>query len=201
MDIKSIIARLVKGEAVTDEEKLALAAYDPDSVAAAARRKAEEAANAYKTQQDELAKKLEEANSAKMTDKQRWEQHLAQLTASMEQMRQEKAKADAEIRAANRRQALNELRQREGIGFVNGVNPRLAQSAWESAFDGVDDFASPEVALRINTFRAENSALISDNTGQGTGMQGRPIGVKPGAPQSDADRQDKLQMMIKSIKL
>ena len=109
MNIKDILAKLAKGEELTDAEKAFLKTYDPDKekndAAAAARRKAEEEAAALKAENAELKKKADEAKKAEdeakksqMTADQKRDAEFAELKAKIEGL--EKAKTDAEQKAA-----------------------------------------------------------------------------------------------------
>jgi len=205
MTIKELLAKMLKGEALTDEEKKLVQEWDPDATAAAARRKAEadakkladklaelEAANA------ELAKKAAEAGSAGKTEAEKLVKQVETLTKQVEQITLAKADADAKAAQLAREQRIGQLRAKHGVKFVDGVDPALVEGAFARAFDGLDSFDDEaDVRTRVESFKKANKALIADS-GHGTGapagdVRPKGLGGKPVEEMSAQERQEDLR--------
>ncbi len=176
MQIKDILAKVTKGETLTDEEKQALAGFDPDAVvnsaAAAARKKAEsDAAKAAQEAADLKAKldaamaKLTEAEGKGKTDLQKLQEQVATLSRQVETANAEKAKLV-------RQQKLDDVIRSSGLQFVKEVDGSIMRSALVKEFEGLPDDAladAEKVTPILNTFRARNKAVILDTSGHGAG--------------------------------
>lgn len=176
MNLKDILAKVAKGEALTDAEKAFLAGYDPqkdlDAAAAAARKKAE--ADALKASQDlattqqqlkDAQTKLEEAGNKGKTDLQKLQEQVATLTQQVTAASAEKAKLI-------RQQKLDDVIRGSGVQFVKEVDGGIMRNALVNEFAGLtdDDLANAEkVKPVLETFRARNKAVILDASGHGAG--------------------------------
>lgn len=181
MNVKDLLAKIAKGEALTDEEKTFLAGYDPDKVAnstaAAARKSAEaklkekeaalqqlqadidalraeseEKANANKPELEKLAHELEKSRKA-----------LADSQAAL-------AKLDQEKRQILRNGKIGKILG--GLKFVDGIDFDIPRLGLEKALAEVkdedldtDDLVKPIV----EAFKAKNKALLADQSGHGGG--------------------------------
>lgn len=181
MDIKAILAKVRKGEALTDEEKAALEAYDPDkasnTAAAAARKEAEKQRDALKAQLAELEGKLEEAGNAGKTEVEQLKLQVAKLTKSVDESKAALTKAESEKRGLIRGSKLDRIMS--GMKFVDGLDVSLPRLALEQALANLkDEELDSEDAVKpiVEAFTTKNKALILDQSGGGAGT-----GAKDGA--------------------
>ena len=189
MKLKDILAKVLKGEALTEEEKTFLAAQDPDKntndAAAAARRKAEEERDRIKTDLEtklaELTAKLAEGDGKGKTELQKamaelekLQKQVGEVTKSLEGERSEKSKL---IRA----QKIEELARASGIRFIDAVDSKIMTRALAAQFDelAVEDLADvAKVKPILDTFRQLNKGVLLDASGNGSGT---PPGRLPNA--------------------
>lgn len=186
MKITELTAKLLKGEALTEDEKKFLGEFDPDKAvneaAAAARRKAEADAKkltdeleALKSEKAKAAEEAEKERQKGMTEAQKLAAQIAQLTKSVEDISKAKAESDKQAAALARKQKIAQIREANKIAFVDGVDPELAGGAFAAAFDGLDTLDDEAaVKQRLSAFQAKNKALIFDASGHGAGQDGRP---------------------------
>ena len=173
--MKDLIEKLLKGETLTADERAKLEGYDPDravnDAAAAARKKAEGERDAARTELEALKKSAEEGKKGSQTETQK-------LLARIEKLEKEKADADAKSAALERATAIEAIRAKSGIKFVDGIDPDLLKGIFSKQFDGIDDLAD-EAAVndRLKSFREANKGLILSEQGGGTGRTGQPAGV------------------------
>ncbi len=178
MQIKDLIAKAIAGE-LDDEGKQTLAAFDPDALAAASRRKAEETATTLKAQIEALTGQLKAKETETLSASELMERRIADLTGKVEQLATAKAEAEKAVKAAHRRDALSKVRASHGINFVKSVDPDIAESAWERAFSDIEDpLNAPDTKSRVEDFKARNAALILDASGMGSGKRETPSPTK-----------------------
>jgi colicin import membrane protein len=181
MSIKEILAKVAKGEALTDEEKTALAAYDPDKAlndaAAAARRKAEQDAVEAKTKLKELqdaaeaAKKAtEDANKATQTEAQKREAEFKALQAQVTALTEAKKAAEAKNAATERSQAIREKAKAAGIALApKTVSEKLFNQMLEAHLSGIEATDDDKLTAALESFKGENPGIIAA-PGSGSGM-------------------------------
>ncbi len=178
MTIKELIQKAVEGQ-LDDEGKATLAAFDPDSLAANARRKAEEQAGTLKQQVEQLTQQLQTKEGEKLSETEQLSRRIADLSTKIEQVQAEKAAADKAVQAAARRDLLGKARAAHGITFVKGVDPDIAEAAWERTFQDIDDpLTAPEAKTRVEEFKKRNAALVLDTSGTGSGKRDTPAPVQ-----------------------
>lgn len=181
MKLKDILAKIAKGEALTDAEKQFLAEHDPDKAvndaAAAARRKAEEKAAALEKERDEMQKKIDEmqgkldaAQNAGKTDLEKAQNQITQLSKQFTELQTKLQATEQEKTAMQRDQKLSDVRRKAGIQFVEGLDHGMLERSFASAFEGVESLDDENVVkLKVDTWRAMNKAAILDSTGHGAG--------------------------------
>lgn len=185
MNIKDIVAKIGKGEKLTDEEleglgKL-LSPEDADAKAAAARRKAEDEAKALKDKiaaleaekaaADEAQRKKDEEGQ---TATQKMEKQLADLTKKFANLEAAKAESDKAAAALKREQAIEQIRAKAGINFRDGIDPAITSSAFAKALAGVEDLTDADaVNAAVKAFTDANKGLINAE-GHGSGLKGSP---------------------------
>lgn len=184
MKIKDILQKIAKGEELTDDEKKFLEAFDPDAVAASARKKAESDAKkaideAAKLKTDlekaqaDLAKAQENSNKGKSE----LELKIEALSQTVKELTKAKEKSDAEAARLSRSQKIAAIRKKHGINFIDGVDPAITDGAFERIFDGIDGLDDEDIVkLKVTEFRDANKALIADS-GHGSGG-GNPADIK-----------------------
>lgn len=209
MKLKDILAKVAKGEALTDEEKQFLASHDPDKAvndaAAAARRKAEELAAALEKEKQDLAKKLQEIeaklaekDNAGKSDVEKAQAQIAELSKQMKTLQAQAESAKAENVALQRNQSLGEIRRKAGIQFVEGLDQAMLDRSFASAFEGIDNLSDETIInQKVATWKAMNKAALLDTTGHGSG--GNPhVGDGAGAVDPMAISGDTLVKMAQS---
>lgn len=181
MNIKDLLTKAITGTALTVEEKAFVETFDiegeKNAAAAAARRKSEEAAQALRDQLDTLNGQLETKSKENMTAAERLQSTIDALTGKVTGLEKAKADAEAKIAASQRKDHINKLRTAKGIQFLPGVDPEIAEYAWDKTFADVPDLASlttADVDNRIVGFVTKNSAIVQDKSGGGSGLQTRP---------------------------
>lgn len=174
MTIKDILAKVRKGEALTDEEKAALEAFDPDKVAdskaAAARKEAEKQRDALKAQLAELEGKLEEAGNAGKSEVEQLKGQVAKMAKAVEDSKALVAKAEGEKRALVRSTKLDRIMG--NLKIVEGVDQSLPRLALERVLaDLKDEDLDVETAVNplVEAFKAKNKAILLDQSGGGAG--------------------------------
>lgn len=183
MKIKDVLAKVAKGETLTDEEKKLLADYDPEKAVndavAAYRRKADEKTQQLEADRDELktqmeaiqAKLAEKDNSGK-SERQKLEDRVKTLSDQLAAMNKKLEDADKEKATLARSAEVQKLREKAGIKFVPGVSEEVMSGAFAAAFNGIQDLNDENVVKPIlEAFRAANKAVIADASGHGSGSQ------------------------------
>lgn len=181
MTIKDVLAKISKGEVLTDEDKAIITDYDPDkavnSSAAAARKSAEAK---LKEKESELQKLQDaiEAQRAEAEEKANANKpELEKLTKEMEKLK--KGLADKETSV---QQLIQEKRQMvrggrigrimAGLKFVEGLDPEIVRLGIEKALAqiGDEDLESEDTINPIlEAFKSKNKALLADTSGHGGG--------------------------------
>ena len=201
MKIKDILAKVSKGEALTDAEKQFLADHDPDEVAnnaaAAARRKAEEKAAALEKERDdvkkqivELQSKLDGAANAGKSDLEKAQAQITQLSKQFGELQTKLQATEQEKTSMLRNQKLSDLRRNAGIQFIAGLDHGMLEKSFSSAFEGVDNLDDANIIkVKIDTWKTMNKAAILDASGHGAGgaphVGGGQSAVEPVAIKGD----------------
>jgi len=205
MNIKELLAKVLKGEALTDEEKAALAAFDPDKAAngaaAAARKAAEKERDTLKAQLDELQAKLDEAGNAGKSEVEQLKAQVAKLTKAVETAQAAATKAESDRKALLRGTKLDRIVG--GLKFVDGIDVSLPRLALERALADLKDEELDNADLVqpiVSGFMEKNKAILLDQSGGGAGTPpkdraGAGGGSSDPAKMSDAERVKKLRTM------
>lgn len=188
MSIKEILAKLTKGEPLTDEEKAVVAGYDPDKAvndaAAAARRKAEADLAALKKQYDEMKAaidaekaKADEENKAKLTEAQKREADFKAMQAQLVALTKAKEDAERQSAAVKRSQAIRDAAKAAGITLApKTVSEKLFFSMLEASLGDVDVGKEEQLKTALESFKSENPGIIAA-PGSGSGVDsGKPAG-------------------------
>lgn len=181
MNITELIKKVLAGETLTDADKAELKAWKPEDTST---KDAEIA---------ELKAKLALETSAKDKSADSLKSMQAQLDSLTKAIGEEKAareKAAAEAAAMRRSQAIDGIRAKAGINFIDGIDAALTRSAFEGAFKGVENLED-EAAVKaaVEAFRKANGGLIRASQGGGNIPVGG--GGNPGNP-GDSDSQNSI---------
>lgn len=173
--MKDIIAKLLQGQELSQEERAKLEGFDPDSMAASARKKGEAERDEWKAKYDALAKESEEARAKQEALGKGKQTELQQLQERLAKLEQAKAEAEAEASKLRRSQRIEDILKASGIKFIDNVDPEFLRGAFARTFDEVDDLTDDtRVKELVGSFRAANKGLVLDTTGSGTGRQTQP---------------------------
>jgi multidrug efflux pump subunit AcrA (membrane-fusion protein) len=192
MTIKEVLAKVRKGEALTDEEKAILEAYDPEKAAndsaAGARRKAELDLEKAKADLAKIQKDLETAKAAldskdaeKLTETEKMTKELDNLKKQVTEITEAKAKAEAKAAATTRSQAIRDKAKAAGIALApKTVSEGLFFQMLEATLSGVDVADEAAITAALDKFKAENPGVITA-PGKGSGVDGgNPASSKTG---------------------
>jgi len=181
MNLKDILAKVAKGESLTDAEKKFLGEYDAekasnDAVAAYRRKadeklaKAEKDRDDLKTQVDAIQQQLDEKKNSGKTEMDKVQEQNKLLADQLAQITKRFEDSDKEKAQLSRSQAINGIREKAGIKFIPGINEAIMSGAFASAFEGITDLADDnQVKPVIDAFKAANKAVIADLSGHGAG--------------------------------
>jgi hypothetical protein len=186
MTIKEVLAKVRKGEALADDEKSILEAYDPDKAAndaaAAARRKAEDERDAAKQEAARLQKLAEDAQKAQdeakrtqMTEAQKRDSDFKALQDSVAKLTKERDDSLAKAKATERSQTIRDAAKASGISLApKTVSESLFFQMLEAQLSGVDTADHAKLTAAFEKFKSENPGIIA--------APGRGSGVNPGNP-------------------
>ena len=176
MDIKTILAKIAKGEALTDAEKDFVSKFDLqaqlDSAAAGARKKADGEAKSAK---DALAALQAEFDTYKAEhDPKKDQSEIAKLTARLEKLEADKKAAEDKATALERTGKIRALAKNAGIVAAKGVDAATIDLLVDNLMAKVDLDDADAVKAAFDGFMAANAGLISAETVGGAGAKGKP---------------------------
>lgn len=182
MSIKNLIQKLLAGEQLPDSDRATLVAFDPDAIAAAARKSATERALALESEKATLAVEVETLRT-KLADAGKSESEkiaTALATANAKIAAIEKDRDEEKLKAAKLMRESKLSKILAGVQVPTGIKPAVVHSALASALAGLtdDELESEKATQVVTTFTAENPALVVAPGHQGSGA--RQDGTKPG---------------------
>lgn len=172
--MKDILAKIAKGETLTEAEKEAVGRFDLqaeiDKAASGARRKAEADARTYKDKLDTLQAEFDafKANNdpaKKQTETERFMRRIEKLEADI------KAK-DAHAAALERTARVRQLAKDAGIVPARGVDSKTIDLLVDNVARNLDLDDANAVKTAFDGFKASNAALIAADTRGGAGQRG-----------------------------
>lgn len=173
MKIKEILAKILKGEQLTDEEKKFLGDYDEqkllDAAAANARKKAEGERDQHKAKVDELTKALEEAKKSGASS----DDALAKLNKRIADLEKANKESADKLAAQARTDAIRNAVRDAKIVCAKGISSELFESAVNAAFNGIDMANAEVVKTTLEKFKTDNPAMIAVEGIGGAGQQGK----------------------------
>lgn len=181
MKLADIIAKVLKGESLSDDEKAFLTAYDEqkalDTAAASARKKAE-------SERKAVEKSLEEANSkiADLTEKleageagkKAHDTELGKLQRQVAKLMEQNAAAEAKLKANERMATIREAAKSAGITAAKGVSAAALEKLIDLAVGETDVTDGDALKAVLDAFKAENPAMIAAEVKPGATVPGKP---------------------------
>lgn len=193
MDIKTILAKVAKGDKLTDEETSFLEKYDPqaeiDKASAAARRKAEKERDEAQARAEAAAKELEEAKTRQDPEK---DSQLAKLAKEVEKLTKKNAEAEAKLAAARRMDAIRAAAKANGAVAADGISPDVFEMLLDRAVGDLDVGDADALKGALEAFKSANPAMIADLGKGGIGPKGVPGGT--GASIANPWKKDSLNL-------
>ena len=176
MDIKTILAKIAKGENLTDAEKEFVGKFDLqaqlDTAAAGARKKADGEA---KTAKDALAALQAEFDAFKAEhDPAKGQSEITKLTERIGKLEKAKADAEAKATALERTGKIRALAKEAGIVAAKGVDAASLDLLVDALMAKVDLDDADAVKAAFDGFKTANAGLISAETVGGAGAKGQP---------------------------
>jgi len=178
MKIKDVLAKVAKGEELSDEEKTFLEGYEEPNLDAAVnakgkkeRLKLEGQVEAMKTELAEKNAELEDAG-ADVSEMEKMQKQMEKLNLKFEQT-QTALKSEQEAHSTTQRS--NALKS-VNVPWLESVPNEYRNSVLGKAFDGIDteDLKDPDVVKPIVTSILENQAAFvqaSTTSGAGTNVK------------------------------
>ena len=182
--------KLGTGVELTEEEKQFLTNYDPEKsqneVAAAARRKAEAELNKLKNEYETLINEkntyeetIKNKETEKLTETQKLAKQMEILNIQINELKKAKEEAELNNKKIVKKQTIQQIRQKNNINWINGIDPSIAEEAFEKQFNEIEDFEDEASILPIiENFKNKNKGLISSGEGYGTGNKIEPKEIK-----------------------
>ena len=189
MNIKEIIATLLKGETLSDAEKAFAEQYDAqkeiDTASAAARRKAEKEAKDALSKLEAQNSALKELNDKLEAAEQALNDAKGGSTAEIAKMQKQIAKLEA-INTANeqklaanaRMDAIRAAVKQAGITAAEGISPAALDRLIDLAVGDTDTGDADAMKAVLDQFKADNPSMIAASVKSGSGLKGSPNASK-----------------------
>lgn len=189
MNIKDIIAKLLKGEALTDAEKAFAEQFDLqkeiDTASAAARRKAEKEAKDAKDKLEaqnatvkELNDKLEAAQKAADEANGGNSAELAKMQKQIAKLEAINAANEQKLKATARMDAIRAAVKTAGISAAQGISPDALERLIDLSVGDTDVNDADAMKAVLDQFKADNPSMIAAAVKGGSGLKGDPNASK-----------------------
>lgn len=179
MKLADILTKVVKGDALTDEEKKFVEEFDEqknlDAAAANARKKAEKEAADAKAALEKLQGEFDEFKS--QNDPAKKQTELDKALARIAKLEQANKDKDAKIAADARTARVRSLAKEAGINPAKGVSSDTIDLLVDNLMAKVDIDDADAVKAALDGFKSSNAGLIAANTVGGVGNKGQPASV------------------------
>jgi len=183
MKIKDILAKVVSGEELSEEETSFLSDYnEPDvskakSEAAALARKAEKEAtraSAAKVEEmeaelEELREQLEDTSTGKKSEAQKLERQLAKFSKKLEAAEAKAQSLEAEKNKIQRDYAYESLLSK--VDFVDQEAREIGYLALQRSVADLDDLSGEEALSAVEDLKSSFPKLVRAEGGSGTGLK------------------------------
>ena len=189
MNIKELLAKLLKGETLTDAEKSFVEQYDPqkeiDTASAAARRKAEKEAkdalaklDAQNATVKELSEKLEAAEKAVNDAKGGNSAEIAKMQKQIAKLEAINTANEQKLAANARMEAIRAAVKTAGIAAAKGISPDALERLIDLSVGDTDVSDADAMKAVLDQFKAENPSMIAAEVKGGSGVKGDPNASK-----------------------
>ena len=172
--MKGILAKIAKGETLTDAEKDQLGKFDLqaelDKAASGARKKAEADAKAAKDALETLKGEFDAFKAANDPAKKQTE--TEKLMKRIEKLEADKKAADDRSAALERTAKVRQLAKDAGINPAKGVDSKTIDLLVDNLTRELDLDDADAVKAAFDGFKTANAALIAANTIGGPGQKG-----------------------------
>ena len=176
MKLAEILAKVAKGDALTDEEKKFVEEYDEqrilDAAAANARKKAEKERDDAKSALEKLQGEFDEFKS--QNDPAKKQTELERALARIAKLEKANADKDAKIAADARTARVRSLAKEAGISPAKGISSDTIDLLVDNLMAKVDIDDADAVKAAFDGFKTSNAGLIAANTVGGAGGRGTP---------------------------
>lgn len=184
MKLADILAKVLKGEALSDEEKKFVGDYDEqktlDAAAANARKKAEKEAKDAKDALERLQGEFDEFKTANDPGKKQTE--LERALNRIAKLEKENADAKAQVAARDRTARIRALAKEAGINPAKGISSDTIDLLVDNLMAKVDIDDADAVKAAFDGFKSSNAGLIAADTVGGVGVKGTPGGSTHSGP-------------------
>lgn len=178
MQLKDILAKIAKGEALTDEEKTFVGSYDHqkelDTAASAARRKAEGERDRFKGDLEKLQGEFEDYKTQNDPSKRLTE--TEKLLKRIEKLEADKKASDERAKTLERTAKIRALAKEAGLNPAKGVDSKTLDLLVDNLMREVDIEDADAVKAAFDGFKTANAGLIDAQTVGGAGVKGKPGG-------------------------
>ena len=183
MNIKDILAKLLKGETLTAEEKAYAEQFDQqkeiDTASAAARRKAEKEAKDLQSKLDaqnatvkELTEKLEAAEKAANDAKGGNSAEIAKMQKQIAKLEAINAENEKTLKANARTEAIRTAVKAAGLTAAEGISSAAFDKLIDLAVGDTDTSDADAMKAVIEQFKTDNPSMIAAATKQGATVKG-----------------------------
>ena len=187
MTILEILAKVAKGETLTEEERKAAGEFNPNAIAAAARKSAEEKLAETLARQAEVDKelkalqaKVKEAEMAGKTDLEKAQARIKELqtehATATKALADSQAALKAHVRGSKVQRLFGSLR------FIEGIDVEMVKAGFAGRLAGIDDDKLDDDSVTkpiVDAFMEANKGILADTSGHGSG-QGPKAGTQGG---------------------
>ena len=174
MTLKDILAKVVRGEALSNEEKEFCESFDLqsqlDSAAGSARRKAERERDDARAKMQEAIDALEDLRS--QTDPNKAKTEMDRLMSRIEKLETAKKAAEDRAAAVERTNKVRQLAKDAGIVAAKGISSKSLDALVDALMGGVDIEDADAVKAAFDSFKADNAGMIAAGTVGGVGHKG-----------------------------
>ena len=172
--MKNILAKIAKGETLTDAEKETVGKFDLqaeiDKAASGARKKAEAEAKTHKDALEALKSEFEEFKT--QNDPAKKQTETEKLMKRIEKLEADKKAADARSAALERTARVRQLAKDAGINPAKGVDSKTIDLLVDNLTRELDLDDEDAVKTAFDAFKTANAALIAAQTVGGAGQKG-----------------------------
>jgi len=178
MKLADILAKVAKGDALTDDEKKFAGEYDEqknlDAAAANARKKAEKDAKDAKDALEKLQGEFDEFKS--QNDPAKKQTELEKALNRIAKLEKENADAKAQVAARDRAARIRALAKEAGVNPAKGISAETVDLLVDNLLAKVDIDDADAVKAAFDGFKSANAGLIAADTVGGVGVRGTPAG-------------------------